>query len=450
MTRISDVIDCWFESGSMPYAQLHYSFENKEKLEANFPAQFIAEGSDQTRAWFYYLHVISGGIKDSHAFQHVIVNGIVLAEDGKKMSKKLQNYPDPSLVMEKYGADALRAYLLSSPVMQAENLNFSESGAQESLRKNAMTLWNVYRFYETYAPEYDGREVVSENVLDAWILAKLKLLLIEVTGAMEKYNLPKAMRPITEFIDELSTWYLRRSRERFKSDDEKDKQEALAMSRFVLLELAKIMAPFMPFTAERLWQEVSGNKFNNRDESVHLQNWSDLGAPTKTEQEVLGQMESLRKGVEVALAARDLASIKIRQMLCSAEFKGGNKLSDGYFSLLADELNVREIIWQGGEGNISVNLDTVITLELQLEGNKREVIRTVNALRKDAGLSVADDINIYVEVNEEASKWIFAAAEDIKKATIALKLNIGKSNSKSTIKKLKLESGDLSIQVEKV
>ena len=219
MTRISDVIDCWFESGSMPYAQQHYPFENKKKMEVNFPAQFIAEGADQTRAWFYYLHVISGGITDSHAFQNVIVNGIVLAENGKKMSKKLSNYPDPSLVMEKYGADALRAYLLSSPVMQAENLNFAEAGVQESLRKNVMTLWNVYRFYETYAPEYDGREVKPDNILDGWILAKFKLLLIEVTAAMEKYNLPKAMRPITEFIDELSTLYFIIIRNRLKRDD---------------------------------------------------------------------------------------------------------------------------------------------------------------------------------------------------------------------------------------
>ncbi|MBN2884950.1 isoleucine--tRNA ligase [Patescibacteria group bacterium] len=449
MTRISDVIDCWFESGSMPYAQLHYPFENKEKLEANFPAQFIAEGADQTRAWFYYLHVISGGIKGNHSFQNVIVNGIVLAEDGKKMSKKLKNYPDPSLVMEKYGSDALRAYLLSSPVMQAENLNFAESGVQESLRKNVMTLWNVYRFYETYAPEYDGREVATENVLDTWILAKLKLLLIEVTGAMEKYNLPKAMRPITEFIDELSTWYLRRSRERFKSDDENDKQAALAMSRFVLLELAKIMAPFMPFMAERLWQEVSGNQFNNRDESVHLQNWSDLGELKKNEEAVLEQMESLRKGVEVALATRDAAGIKIRQMLNSAEFTGGNKLDNSYFSLLADELNVRKITWQGGEGNITVNLDVVITPELQMEGNKREVIRTVNALRKDAGLSVADNINIYVSGDEESVKWLIEATEDIKKATIALNLSLGQSKFDTKIKTLKLETGGLSIQVEK-
>ncbi len=447
MKRIPDVIDCWFESGSMPYAQLHYPFENKDKLEANFPAQFIAEGADQTRAWFYYLHVIAGGMRDSHAFQNVIVNGIVLAEDGKKMSKKLKNYPDPSLVMEKYGADALRAYLLSSPVMQAENLNFSESGVQEALRKNVMTLWNVYRFYATYAPDYDNREVVTDNILDAWILAKLKNLLVEVTQAMEKYNLPKAVRPITEFIDELSTWYLRRSRERFKSDDENDKQAALAMTRFVLLELAKVMAPFLPFVAERLWQEVSGRSFKQRNESVHLENWSELGDLSAEEKAVLVNMSLTRQAVEMGLSARDSAGIKIRQMLSAANFQGSGDLSEKYQELLAEELNVKTITWLGGEGNLSLDLDTIITPDLQLEGNKRELIRTINALRKEAGLTIADKIEIWADGPELALTLLFAAGEEIKKATLALDIKSGKVDEALAVKNLKLESGNLEIQI---
>ncbi|HQB76069.1 MAG TPA: isoleucine--tRNA ligase [bacterium] len=450
MRRITDVIDCWFESGSMPYAQLHYPFENKEKLEKNFPAQFIAEGADQTRAWFYYLHVIAGGIKETEAFKHVIVNGIVLAEDGKKMSKKLKNYPDPSLVMEKYGADALRAYLLSSPVMQAENLNFAESGVRESLRKNVMTLWNVYRFYEIYASEYDGREVTAENILDAWILAKLKVLNIEVTAAMEAYNLPKAMRPITEFIDELSTWYLRRSRERFKSEVESDKQAVLAMTRFVLLTLAKIMAPFMPFIAERLWQEVSGYKLEKRDESVHLQSWPNLGQLTEEEEAVLANMQLARKGVELALSARDAAGIKIRQMLNSAEFTGGGKLAEQYFVLLSEELNVRSVSWQGGGGSLEVKLDTVITLELQREGNKREIIRTINSLRKEAGLTVADRIEILIESSEESFSWLAGWSEELKKATLADVIRQGREDNPLAVKVLKLEQIDLSLQIVKL
>lgn len=450
MKRIPDVIDCWFESGAMPYAQLHYPFENKDKLEANFPAQFIAEGADQTRAWFYYLHVIAGGVRDSHAFKNVIVNGIVLAEDGKKMAKKLKNYPDPSLVMEKYGADALRAYLLSSPVMQAENLNFSESGVQESLRKNVMTLWNVYRFYATYAPDYDNREVLTDNILDAWILAKLKTLLVEVTQAMEKYNLPKAVRPITEFIDELSTWYLRRSRERFKSDDENDKQAALAMTRFVLLELAKVMAPFLPFVAERLWQEVSGRSFKQRNESVHLENWSALGDLSAEEKEILVKMTLTRQAVESGLSARDSAGIKIRQMLRAANFQGGGDLPVVYQELLAEELNVQKITWSDGEGNLSLDLDTLITPELQLEGNKRELIRTINALRKEAGLTVADKIEIWVDGSEAALTWLGAAGEEIKKATLAPSLHSGKTDKALAVKSLKLESGNLEIQIVQI
>lgn len=450
MKRIPDVIDCWFESGSMPYAQLHYPFANKEKLEKDFPAQFIAEGADQTRAWFYYLHVIAGGIKDSHAFQNVIVNGIALAEDGKKMAKKLKNYPDPSLVMEKYGADALRAYLLSSPVMQAENLNFSEKGVQESLRKNVMTLWNVYRFYETYAGEYDSREVASDNILDAWILAKLKVLNTEVTAAMEAYNLPKAMRPITEFIDELSTWYLRRSRERFKSENESDKQAALAMSRFVLLELAKIMAPFLPFVAERLWQEVSGNNLNNREASVHLEVWPELGKLSQTEEAVLTAMSLARQVVEQGLAARDNAGIKIRQMLAELKVSGGGTLNQDYLNLIAEELNVQEVTWSGGEDKLQVALDTVITPELQLEGNKRELIRTINALRKEAGLTIADKIEIWIESSEETFSWLAGWSEELKKATLATGVEHGKRGNPTAAKILSLDQAELSIQIIKL
>lgn len=450
MKRISDVLDCWFESGSMPYAQLHYPFANKEQLENNFPAQFIAEGADQTRAWFYYLHVIAGGVRDSHAFQNVIVNGIVLAEDGKKMSKRLQNYPDPSLVMEKYGADALRAYILSSPVMQAENLNFTESGVQEALRKNVMTLWNVYRFYATYADDYDQREVSGDNILDAWIIAKYKLLLAEVTQSMEKYNLPKAVRPITEFIDELSTWYLRRSRDRFKSDDENDKQAALATMKYILLALSKVMAPFLPFVAERLWQETSGYKFADRNQSVHLEIWPEMGALVEKEEKLLLEMALVKQAVESGLAARDAAGIKIRQMLNSASFKGGAELSADYQALIIDELNVRQVSWQSGDGNLEVTLDTVITPELQLEGNKRELIRTVNALRKEAGLTIDDQISIWIEGEEAALLWLNAAGEELKRATLSLSLNLGQTVEALAEKTLKLETGSLTVRIIKV
>jgi len=452
MKRIPDVIDCWFESGSMPYAQMHYPYDNKEKLDKNFPAQFIAEGADQTRAWFYYLHVIAGGIKDSHAFENVIVNGIVLAEDGKKMSKKLKNYPDPSLVMNQYGADALRAYLLSSPVMQAENLNFSEKGVEEALRKNVMTLWNVYRFYETYASLYQGGEVKSDNVLDIWILAKLKLLVLEVEDAMAGYNLPKAMRPITAFIDELSTWYLRRSRERFKGEDETDRQNVLATTRFVLLNLAKVMAPFLPFVAERLWQEVSEKKFNDRSASVHLENFPELGSLSETEKEALDQMNLVRQAAEMGLSARDQAGIKIRQMLGEAKFSSKIKLEDKYIELLSDELNVKNVIWAEGDDNLSLNLNTEITPELKIEGHKRELIRTINLLRKDAGLTASDRIDIHLSSKNNLTPWLAEVSEALKQGTIAdnISLEAIKEAEVEAEKEIKLEEESILVQIKQI
>jgi isoleucyl-tRNA synthetase len=428
MKRISDVIDCWFESGSMPYAQLHYPFENKEKFENNFPAQFIAEGVDQCRTWFYYLHVVSGGLQGKHAFSNVIANGIVLAEDGKKMSKKLKNYPDPSLVMDKYGSDALRAYLLSSPVMLAENLNFSEKGVEESLRKNIMILWNVYKFYEMYAENITGEIITptNNNAIDAWIIAKLKLLNKEVTEAMEAYNLPKATRPITDFVDELSTWYLRRSRDRFK-DEGDDKNKVLITLRFVLSELAKIMAPAMPFMSENLWQKVTGYNFADQNKSVHLETWSSVVELTESEQEVLTKMMLVRKIVELGLAARDATGVKIRQMLGSIIVKSKESvLAQDYVDLITDELNIQQVNWVVGELDYpELTLDTEITPELKKEGIKRELVRLINNLRKDLALTLADTAIVSIfGANEEIVEVVKEKGEDIKKDTLSSSLEI--------------------------
>lgn len=444
MKRVPDVLDCWFESGSMPFAQLHYPMENKEKFDKNFPAQFIAEGVDQTRCWFYYLHVIAGGVFGRETYQNVMVNGIVLAEDGKKMSKRLNNYPDPMVVMKKYGSDALRAYLTASPVMQAENLNFSEAGVQESLRKNIMVLWNVYKFYEMFAANGNEMETKTEikpgasaNVLDQWILAKLNLLIKEVSVAMEAYNLPKAMRPLAEFINELSTWYLRRSRDRFKSDDKADKQKALLTTKYVLTELAKLMAPFMPFMAETLWQKVSGYDFKDTNQSVHLESWpySQCGRPSffsrifhphsgEEGQAVLDKMALARSIVELGLAKRDAAGIKIRQMLAGITVRGVAKLAPEYLKLITDELNVQTIEFTGAVAateKIEVELDINITPELKQEGIKREIIRFINMLRKDAGLSLNDRTTVYLS----------GATGEVKEATEKMKSEIMKDTLSS-------------------
>ncbi|MDI3496189.1 MAG: isoleucyl-tRNA synthetase [Patescibacteria group bacterium] len=418
MHRVPDVLDCWFESGSMPYAQMHYPFANQEQMETSFPAQFIAEGVDQTRTWFYYLQVIAAGVKDSRAFENVIVNGIVLAEDGKKMSKKLKNYPDPSLVLDKYGADALRMYLLASPVMAAENINFSEKGVEESLRKNVMLLQNIYKFYELYASteekidDYKARAQASENILDKWLLAKFSVLVAEVESAMQSYNLAKAVRPITEFIDEFSTWYLRRSRDRFKAEEREERLLVLAVTKYLLIELAKVIAPFMPFLGEYLWQVVSGYDYKEENRSVHLENWVKLDY--QKNEEVLAAMEQVRKIVESGLAARDSAGIKIRQMLAGAKVQIPKKLEQSYQALIKDELNLASLDIEIKEGSdITVSLDTNITPELKAEGIKRELVRFINRLRKNSGLSLQDKTLTIISGNEAISALVSKFASSI-------------------------------------
>lgn len=416
MRRVSDVLDTWFDSGSMPYAQVHYPFDNKEKFEANFPAQFIAEGIDQTRTWFYYLHVLSTMLWQSAAFKNVIVNGTVLAEDGKKMSKRLQNYPDPNILMDQYGADALRMYLLAAPVMQAENMNFSEKGVQEALRKNIMLLWNVYAFYEMYVSEEEGNSN-SPYVLDQWIVARLETLLLAVTKAMHDYNLPRAVRPITEFIADLSTWYLRRSRDRFKEEG-KDKVAALSTMKYVLTELSKIMAPFTPFVAESLWQKVTNYNYSENTKSVHLEHWSKT---KEVNQEVLNQMSIVRRIVERGLAERDQLKLKVRQPLASLTVKGDSLKVDSseLIDLIKDELNVKAVMFEQGDEE-AVELDATLTPALKQEGMKREIVRLVNQLRKQAGLTIEDRITLHWWSENEVIQSIFRdLADEVKRDTLS-------------------------------
>src|SRR3989339_645239 len=337
MKRIPDVLDCWFESGSMPYAQSHYPYENAKEFDQKFPAKFIAEGSDQTRAWFYYLHVIAGGLKNSRAFDNCIVNGIVLAEDGKKMSKRLNNYPEPDLIMEQYGADALRMYLLSSPVMLAENFSFTEKDLQTVYRRYIVILQNVLNFYLMFsgAKKLQGDKPKKlDNDLDKWIVSRLVTLEQEVSTEMANYNLVKPTRAIFDFVDGLSTWYVRRSRDRFKDGD----QQAVATLAYVLKELSKITAPFSPLTAEVIYAE-----FDNDHESVHLEEWKKLDKKL-VNQEVLKQMDSVKEIAEKVHALRAKSGMKVRQPLARVEILVKDlKLADSYIEILKDELNVESV-----------------------------------------------------------------------------------------------------------
>lgn len=346
--RTPEVLDCWFESGAMPYAQNHYPFENKEHFEANFPADFIAEGLDQTRGWFYTLMVLSTALFDKPAFKNVVVNGMVLAEDGLKMSKRLKNYPDPILVINKYGADALRLYMINSPVVHAESLRLSEEGVKHSLRHLLLPWWNAYSFFVTYAnvDQWTPEQSVSErdNLMDRWIQSSLARLEQQVTSAMDNYNLQAAVRPFVAFIEDLTNWYIRRSRRRFwKSDDDADKMQAYSTLYNVLLGLSKIAAPFTPFISETIYQNL---KTDDMPESVHLCDFP-TAADAKRDEVLEGQMAVVMNAVEQGRTLRAEYKLKNRQPLskmhvvCDDEKLLAN--IQELESLISDELNVRAV-----------------------------------------------------------------------------------------------------------
>ncbi|QQR84072.1 isoleucine--tRNA ligase [Candidatus Peregrinibacteria bacterium] len=356
--RIEDVFDCWFESGSMPYAQLHYPFENKEKFERNFPANFIAEGLDQTRGWFYTLHVLANALFDKPAFQNIIVNGIVLAENGQKMSKRLKNYPDPHDVLNRYGADALRFYMLNSQAVAAGDMRFSEQGVEHVLRNMMLPIWNAYSFFVTYA-NIDGWEPGKlttqkpTHQLDRWILAELNQLIagqIEYFGA---YNLQKASNAIYQFVDDLTNWYIRRSRRRFwsptrqsrsgdgaKSEDDTDKNNAYQTLYTVLATLAQVLAPFTPFMPEEIYQNLTGA------ESVHLTEYPKPDA--RFYDETLTKQIHLAKNiVSLGLSARAKKKIKVRQPLQKVDVvladPADHTLLADQLETIKEELNVKEV-----------------------------------------------------------------------------------------------------------
>ena len=386
LERVPDVFDCWFESGSMPYGQHHYPFENeKQFLKEDFPAQFIAEGLDQTRGWFYSMLVLGVALFGKSPYENVIVNGLVLAEDGKKMSKSLQNYPDPMELADRTGVDAMRFYLLSSPVIKGEDLNFSEKEVQELQRKNIGRLHNVLAMYEMYA-DATKATADSSHVLDRWIVNRLNQVIQETTAGYKNYELDKATRPITEFIDDLSVWYLRRSRDRLKGEDAADKEKALATLRYTLRTLALMMAPVMPFYAEYLWQAV---KQDVDAESVHLAAWPKAG---DIDLDNLKAMEETREVVTAALEARTKAGIKVRQPLGS--LMTNRALTPEYTNIIADEVNVRVASTDGTDVAV---LDLTLTDELLAEGAVRELMRAVQGRRKTEGLAPSDEIVLTVQ-----------------------------------------------------
>jgi isoleucyl-tRNA synthetase len=467
MKRVPDVLDTWFDSGSMPYAQMHYPFENQAKFENGFPAEFIAEGVDQTRAWFYYLHLIATAIKDKNAFNHVIVNGIVLAEDGKKMSKRLQNYPDPTYLFDKYGADALRFYLMSSPVVAADNLNFKEADVSDLVRGMFRMLWNSYSFFALYA-NIDGfdpkkKNEKSENLLDKWILSELHILIKEVNENMEKYDLARTARLFPRFIDNLSNWYIRRSRKRFwKSENDCDKDFAYQTLHTVLVELSKLMAPFTPFMSEEIYKNLTG------ETSVHLAEFP-VANESLIEEKLNEKMEKVRDIISLGLQLRSQAKIKVRQPLAEVQIliqtlEKCQKMGEEFDNMIKEELNVKNVTiiyqqpdyarenekeekWVEGEiRGLHLFLDTEITPQLKLEGQAREIVRFIQEMRKQAGYEVENHISVQFEGIEE----VFEKFSDlIARETLADSIEKGGGEDFDLKKELEVEGEKVLIAVKK-
>ena len=434
MHHIGKVLDCWFESGSMPFAQFHYPFENKEKFEASFPADFIIEAIDQTRGWFYSLTAVNVALFGKSPWKNLICTGFINAADGKKMSKKLKNYTDPMELMNKTSADSFRFLMLSSPLTNGENFALADKDVMDVARKLGM-IWNLYDFFTMYA-EVDGWEFNGDlsdplhdltNPLDIWIVSRLHQLITEVERGLNNYNLHDATKPILPFLDDASNWYVRRSRRRFwKSEDDGDKNDAYRTLHYVLVRLSYMLAPFTPFLAEELYHNLTGD-----NESIHLKDWLPAG---EIDNSMLRDMNALRTAVDDGLSKRASEGIKVRQPLASVKLI--NTISQDtpaevvqfLIDIAKDELNVKsvEIVTDSESESVqpSVVYDLTITPELKREGLMREIVRHVQSARKQAGLQIDDRIVLSISSDDsEISQAIDAFADVIKSETLAVELN---------------------------
>jgi isoleucyl-tRNA synthetase len=396
--RVPEVLDSWIEAGSASFAERHYPFEGDAKIEDFFPPDFIAEYTGQIRAWFYVLHVIGAALYKAPAFKNVVVEGVILGTDGRKMSKNLKNYPDPKELLSKYGGDGLRLYLLGSPVMHGEDIIISEEEYRNQLRGTLLILWNVYNFFVTYAG-IDGwsaenkSKVVSTNVLDEWILALLSQLTSDVTSAFDGFDSVSAIGKINNFINDLSTWYLRRSRDRVgpAADNKEDKEAFYQTMYAVLTKLCVLMAPITPFVTEEIYRNLTG------EQSVHLADWPH-GEPVAGGEKLIEEMEQVRKIVEVGLSQRKEKQLKVRQPLSKFSiFNSQFSISDGLIQLIKDELNVKEVLLETGERELTGEFDTTITPELKAEGEARDIVRQIQEERKKLGTKMDEMVDVTIE-----------------------------------------------------
>lgn len=503
--RTPEVLDCWFESGSMPYAQQHYmggaeGKPDRANFKDYFPADFIAEGLDQTRGWFYTLMVLGTCLFDESPYRNVIVNGLVLAEDGKKMSKRLKNYPDPNLMLDTYGADAIRLYMIYSPVVKAESLKFSENGVKQLMRDLLIPWWNAYSFFVTYA-NVDGfadAEVVypeSANVLDKWIVSSMETLIADVTAAMDAYDLQKSVRPFVKFVEDLTNWYIRRSRRRFwKSTNDGDKLSAYRTLRYVLVQLAKVAAPFTPFIAEEIFRNLRGA---SDPESVHLCDFPTANAAAR-DLALERRMADVQAVVELGRRLRADNDLKVRQPLAALKVAGGDV--KGLEDLIEDELNVKRVDFIADEtelcdvtykanfktlgkkcgpkmkavaaaiaafksfngsaevegvsltsedvlvtrapkaglvvassGAVVVGLETALTPALVAEGLARECVSHVQAMRKEADFEVTQRIALTVKADAELAAALTAYLDYVKAETLAVEVRFDAALTGETV-----------------
>ena len=457
MHHIGKVLDCWFESGSMPFAQFHYPFENKEKFEASFPADFIIEAIDQTRGWFYSLTAVNVALFGKSPWKNLICTGFINAADGKKMSKKLKNYTDPMELMNKTSADSFRFLMLSSPLTNGENFALADKDVMDVARKLGM-IWNMYDFFTMYA-EVDGWEFNGDisdplhdltNPLDIWIVSRLHQLITEVERGLNNYNLQDATKPILPFLDDASNWYVRRSRRRFwKSEDDGDKNDAYRTLHYVLVRLSYMLAPFTPFLAEELYHNLTGD-----NESIHLKDWLPAG---EIDNSMLRDMNALRTAVNDGLSKRASEGIKVRQPLASVKLI--NTISQDtpaevvqfLIDIAKDELNVKSVETvtdpESESAQPSVVYDLTITPELKREGLMREIVRHVQSARKQAGLQIDDRIILSISSDDsEISQAVDAFADVIKSETLAVELNSAADESEKYDAKIEGKLVEISLK----
>lgn len=407
LERVPEVIDCWAESGSMPFAAFGAPHQNQEEFERSFPADFIAEYIAQTRTWFYYMHTVSVLLFGQASFKNVVTTGNVLAGDGTKMSKSKKNYTDPLANLDEFGADAMRYYLMSSVVMQAEDMSFKDDELKEVRNRIINILFNTYKFFSLYEGEWDKQKRSSKNVLDVWIMARLNQLIGEVTKHMDEYDMTRAHRPFRVFVEDFSTWHVRRSRDRMKGDDAEDMQAALSTMHQVLLTLSKLLAPTMPFIAESVYRGIKGPK-----ESVHLEDWPKTG---EVNEKVIEAMSVTREVVSLALEARATAKVKVRQPLQTLKVKTDSAaLYEPYVELIKDEVNVKEVVLDPALST-DVWLDVTIDDTLRAEGEIRELQRLVQDMRKKANLQPHDSIILTIETAEAGAALLTEHQDTFKK-----------------------------------